>query len=94
MKAKINLEDFRKAVNTTARFSSFKPQIPVLSNILLSAFKTKLLLEATNLEISIKTEIGAKVESEGKITIPAKSLVDILTNLKSDTLNLSVEKRV
>jgi len=92
MKAKINLEDFRKAVNTTARFSSFKPQIPVLSNILLSAFKTKLLLEATNLEISIKTEIGAKVESEGKITIPAKSLVDILTNLKSDTLNLSVEK--
>ncbi len=92
MKAKVNLEDFRRAVNTTARFSSLKPQIPVLSNILLSVIKTKLLLEATNLEISIKTEIGAKVEDEGKITVPAKSLMEILTNLKSDNLNLSTEK--
>ncbi|MGB9637622.1 MAG: DNA polymerase III subunit beta, partial [Microgenomates group bacterium] len=58
MKAKVVQEDFKKAVVFASRFSSSRPQIPVLSNLLLKANKNKLFVSATNLEISINFEIG------------------------------------
>ena len=57
-------ENFSKALSITSRFASVKAQLPVLSNVLLSARKNKLLISATNLELSISITIGAKVKKE------------------------------
>jgi len=92
MKLQVVQEDFKKAVIIASRFSSARPQIPVLSNLLLSTSNNNLTISATNLEISINFKIGAKVEEKGDITVPAKSLAEIVSNLNPGVIKLKSEK--
>ena len=92
MKLKILQENLEKAINIVGRFSSSKAQLPILGNILLSARKNKLLVSSTNLEISASVQTGAKIEEEGEITIPAKVIIDLVSNLPKDTIEINSEK--
>lgn len=92
MKLQVLQENFSKALSLASRFASTKAQLPVLENILLSTEKTKLLVSSTNLETSVSISIGAKIEKEGKITIPARTISDLVSNLNSGTLSLDSEK--
>jgi len=85
-------ENLSNAITTTSRFASIKAQLPVLANILLSAKKNKLIISATNLEMSVSLSIGAKVKKEGDVTIPARVINDLVNNLKPGQINLSSEK--
>ena len=85
-------ENLAKALSISSRFTSTKAQLPVLANIALSAKKNRLLISATNLELSVSVSIGAKVKKEGELTIPARVITDLVANLNSGTLNLSSEK--
>ena len=89
MKTSVLQENFSKALGLTSRFVSQKAQLPVLSNIVLKTDKTKLILLATNLEMSIASCIGAKVEEEGKIAVPARTLTDLVSNLPKGQINLN-----
>lgn len=64
--------------------------LPVLSNVLLSSDNGRLRLTATDLELSIQVWIGAKVEQEGAITIPAKNLSDLVKNLSPERIDLEL----
>jgi DNA polymerase-3 subunit beta len=92
MKLKILQENLYKALLNASRFSSTRAQLPVLSNIALKAAKGKLIISSTNLEISLSTTIGAQVEKEGEITIPARAITEIVANLSPGTISLSAEK--
>jgi DNA polymerase-3 subunit beta len=92
MKLQVLQEDFKKAVIIASRFSSARPQIPVLSNLLFSTTDNNLAISATNLEISINLKIGAKVEEKGDITVPSKSLAEIVSNLNPGVIRLKSEK--
>jgi len=92
MKLQVLQEDFSKALSISLRFTSAKAQLPVLANIYLQAQKSKLLISATNLEVSISLFIGAKVEEEGDITIPAKTITDLISNLGRGQVTLETEK--
>lgn len=81
MKILVLQQDLISALSSVSRFVSLKPQIPILSNILFSAEKGKLQLSATNLEMGILLGIGAKIETEGKITIPAKVILELINNI-------------
>ena len=85
-------ENFSKALSVTSRFVSVKAQLPVLSNVMLSAKKNKLLISATNLELSISISIGAKVKKEGELTIPARVITDLVGNLNPGPIDLNSEK--
>lgn len=92
MKLKTLQDNFSKAINTAARFASTRAQLPILGNILLSAKKNKLLVASTNLETSIAISVGGQVEKEGEITIPARVLADLVSNLASGQISLQSEK--
>jgi len=92
MDLQILQENFSKALSITSRFASVKAQLPVLSNVLLSAKKNKLLISATNLELSISITIGAKVKKEGELTVPARTITDLVGNLTEGQMNLSSDK--
>ncbi|MBN1169091.1 DNA polymerase III subunit beta [Candidatus Woesebacteria bacterium] len=92
MKLKVLQENLKQAVSLTSRFASSKAQLPVLGNILLKAEKESLLLSATNLELSVSVSIGADVSEEGEITIPAKTLSDLVVNLSPSTIELESKK--
>lgn len=92
MKVILLQENFNKAIAEVSRIAGTKMDLPILSNILLSADKTSLKLSATNLETSIVQQIPCKVEEEGKITISAKILAEIIPSLSAGKVELEVKK--
>lgn len=90
MKFIVLQENLRNSVSLTSHFTSPKAQLPILGNILLRASKSKLILSATNLETSVSTSIGAKIESEGEITVNGKTLNDVISNLSSGSIEIEV----
>jgi len=51
---------------------------------------SRLKLVATNLEMAISCWIGAKVEEEGAITIPARLLIEFVSSLPADKIDISL----
>ena len=73
------------------RVASNKTQLPILGNILLKTDKNRLLIAATNLEIASTQYIRAKITKEGSITVPSKLIVEFLSNLPKDNVELEVK---
>lgn len=92
MKLQVLQENLQKAISITSRFASSRAQLPILGNILISAQKSKLVISSTNLEISACVQVGAKVEEEGEISIPAKILSEVIPNLPKEAVSLESEK--
>lgn len=94
MKVTVLQENLLPKLTAVSRFASAKAALPVLENILLSAEKGVLRLSATDLETGVRTSVGAKVEKEGSVTIPARLLVGLISNLPPGKLTLVVEKDI
>ncbi len=92
MKIQILQDGFSKALSIASRFTSTRAQLPILGSILLTAKKNSLHISSTNLEISVSIKLGAKVEEEGRIGVPAKTITELITNLSKESLLLSSEK--
>lgn len=92
MKLTVLQENLKNAVSLTSHFVSPKAQLPILGNILIKTDKSRLILSSTNLETSVSTSIGAKIEKEGEISINGKILNDIVSNLSSGSIELEVVK--
>lgn len=90
MKLTCTQENFKKAIFNSERVVSKQTTLPILNNILFEAGKSGLTLSATNLEIGVVVKIGAKIEKEGKITIPAKLLSNFVNNLPAGE-NITLE---
>lgn len=93
MKVSCLQENLRRGLSIVGHAVASKSTLPVLSNILLASDSGRLRLQATNLEIGITCWIGAKIEEEGAVTIPAKLLSDFVGNLPNDTVNLTLDER-
>lgn len=94
MKLVILQEELTKALTICSRFASIKAQLPVLANLRLTADKTALTICATNLETSVSYSLGAKIEEEGSLTIPAKTLSELVANLKPGPIKLHSDKEI
>ena len=70
--------DLLTELNLTQGVVERKTTIPILSHLLCEAKGNRLVLTATDLELSIRTECEAKVKKEGAGTIPAKKLLDLV----------------
>lgn len=91
MKLVVTQENLTHALSTVGRVANSRTSLPVLSNILFRTEKNRLLLAATNLEIAITELIGAKVSSEGAITIPSRLVADFVSNLPKGNVSLELE---
>ncbi len=90
MKLTCTQEKFKKAISNSERVVSKQNTLPILNNILFETEGGGLKISATNLEIGISNQIGAKIEKEGKITIPAKLISNFINNLPSGE-NIQIE---
>ncbi len=91
MKVQILQENLNKGLNTASRSISPKAQLPILANVLLKTDKNRLQISATNLETGVALWLGAKVEGEGEITIPAKILNEMVASLAPGKIDLKAE---
>lgn len=81
MKLTITQDNFKKAVSITERIVGKQIALPILENILFETKHGMLKVSATNLEIGVVFRIGAKIENEGSITIPARIIGSFVSNL-------------
>jgi len=89
MKLICTQENLNKIVSYLEKITGKQSTLPILSNFLLETENGRLKISATNLEIGIVGYIGAKIETEGKIAIPAKLLSNFIHNLPTgDVLEL------
>ncbi len=66
--------------------------MPILANVRLTAEKGKLLIAATDLEVSLSGEVEAEVKTGGGITVGARVLYDIVRELADATVNIQLSK--
>ncbi len=93
MKLSCLQENLKRGLALVGHAVAGKSTLPVLANVLLSTDEGRLKLAATNLEIGITCWIGAKVEEEGAVTIPAKLLADVVGGLPNDRITLTLDAR-
>ena len=65
----------------------------MLGNILLATDRGQLKLAATNLELAISYWVGAHIEDEGAVTLPARLLVDFVSSLPDDRIDMALTAR-
>ncbi len=93
MKVIVKQDQLAQGVGIVSRAVSTRSPLPVLANILLQTDDGRLKLSATNLEMGISAWIGAKVEQPGSLTVPSRTFADLVSNLPSDDVTLSVDER-
>lgn len=83
-------ENLSKALAGVGRAVPSRATLPVTLNVLMQTDRSRLKLTATNLEIAISTWIGAQVEHEGAITIPARLLTEFANSLPNDKIQIEL----
>ena len=86
-------ENLKRGLGIVGRAVATRSTLPITQNVLLSTDRSMLKLSATNLEIGITTWVGAMVEEEGAITVPARLLSDFVDSLPAERIDLNVTQR-
>lgn len=94
MKVSVLQEKLSQGLSSVLRVVSGKPTLPILNNILLRARKGELELFATDLNLGIRLTVGAKVQKEGSITVPAKVFGELVSSLPASTVDLKLEGEI
>ena len=87
-------ENLKNGLNVVQNITGKNLTLPILNNILLSIDQKQLKLSTTNLEMAITSHISCKIEKEGSITIPAKLLVNFISNLPNKKIEISVKNNI
>ena len=85
MKATVSQQQLAHGLSIVSRAVSPRSTLPVLANILVATDEGRLRLSATNLELGITCWIGAQIEEEGAVTVPARTFTDLVSTLPNDT---------
>ncbi|MFQ5398387.1 MAG: DNA polymerase III subunit beta [Anaerolineae bacterium] len=93
MKVSCLQENLAKGLSIVSRAVSTRSTLPVLANVLIATDDGRLKLSATNLEVVITCWIGAKVEEEGAITIPARTFGDLIGALPQERVDLALNEQ-
>ena len=84
-------ENLSRGLAVVGRAVANRATLPVIHNVLLNVDQSMLKLSATNLEIAMTTWVGAKIEEEGSITVPARLLSEFVNSLPNDPINLQLD---
>jgi DNA polymerase-3 subunit beta len=93
MKATVTQQHLAHGLGIVSRAVSPRSTLPVLSNVLLATDEGRLRLSATNLELGITCWIPAQIQEEGSVTIPARTLVDLVSTFPPDNVQLVLDTR-
>ncbi len=85
-------ENLLRALTATSRILTTKAQLPVLQNVLLSTGEGQLRMTTTNLETTESVWVGAKIDKEGSLCVPARLFTELAMTLPQDTVKLSAKE--
>ena len=86
-------ENLNRGLAMISRAVATRTTLPITQNVLMETDQSRLKLSATNLELAITTWVGAMVEEEGAITIPARLLSDFVGSLPNEKIDMELTAR-
>ena len=93
MKFTISRDALLKPLNLVAGVVERRQTLPILSNVLMAAEKSRLSLSTTDLEVSVRTSVDAKVSRAGATTLPARRIFSIFRELSADEIEIDVSDK-
>src|SRR5438874_5570293 len=91
MKVACSREELTQKLGVVSRGVSTRTAVQILGGILLKAEGGQLMLAATDIELSLRASLDARVEGEGAVVVPGRLLVE-LARLLPDA-EVSIEQR-
>ena len=86
-------EDLFNGIRIVEKATAMKGLQPVLANILIETIdKSTLKFTATDLDLTIITNVQAQILKEGKITLPAKTMGDIVSRLSEGLVTFKLSE--
>lgn len=89
MKFKISKQDLYKHISIAQKAISNKSSIQLLENILFETKGNQLILNSTDLELSIETKIECDVHEEGKVLIKSTLIGNIINKMPQDDIMIT-----
>ncbi len=93
MKLSCLQENLARGLGIVGRAVATRSTLPITSHVLIASDGGRLKLSATNLEIALTCWIGAQIEEEGAITIPARLLTDFVNSLPPERIDMTLPAR-
>ncbi|TSC91363.1 MAG: DNA polymerase III (beta subunit) [Parcubacteria group bacterium Licking1014_17] len=93
MNIEINLKKFQNGLRIIERVISRNASLPILGTVLMKTQNSSLLMSATNLEMGISYNIGARVDKQGEIAVPARVLSEFVNNINGEKIGISVNNK-
>ncbi|MYC07091.1 MAG: DNA polymerase III subunit beta [Chloroflexi bacterium] len=81
-------ENLARGLSVVGRAVASRSTLPITQNVLLSTEQSMLKISATDLNMAMTTWIGAQVEEEGAITVPARLLGDFVNSLPPERIDI------
>jgi DNA polymerase-3 subunit beta len=81
-------EELVQGLSLVGRAVSSRTAIQILSGILLEAGADELRLAATDMELSLRVAVSARVEGDGAVVLPGRTLVDIARLLPAEDVTI------
>ena len=85
-------ENLSRALAIVRRAVSSRSTLPVTQNVLLTAENSVLSISATDMTIAMTSIIGANIEEEGAVTVPAALLGDFVNTLPADRIDVDTTR--
>lgn len=85
-------EDLFDALQKTHSIVASKSTLSILANVLIEAVQDKVVFTTTNLQVAVRCETPAKVETPGASTIPARTLFAIVRELPSSEIETEIDE--
>jgi DNA polymerase-3 subunit beta len=92
MEFKIDKDTFLRALQKIQGIVEKRNTMPILSNVLIEANSTGIFLTATDLEVGMKSSYLTTVEKEGRITVSAKKIYEIIKELSDEQIDFSTKE--
>jgi DNA polymerase-3 subunit beta len=81
---------FAESLAIVGRAIASHPHLPILSNVLISREEDQLRLSATDLTLGVSVWMDAKLDGEVGLTLPAKTLTDMVNSFTDPEVVFSV----
>jgi len=91
VKIVVPLSEFNKKMSSISSVVPAKTTMPILATVLISAEKDRITLSATDLDISVTTELAGEISEEGTVAAPAKKLAEISRSLSGESVTLETD---
>jgi len=89
MQFHISKEIFLKGLTKVQGIIEKRHTIPILANVLIEAKNNEIIITATDLEVGVKSNYKSDVITEGKVTVSAKKLFEIIKELPNKTIKFT-----